>query len=379
MPLDRVLLVDDEEEVLNGLKRSLFRDFDVHVAVGGEAGLVAVRDSGPFSVIVSDMRMPRMNGAVFLAKVRVLQPLSTRILLTGYSDAEAAAEAINHGQISQFLTKPCPREELLSALNKGVKRCKELNAEKALLEDTLIGCIRTLSEVLSAVSPLSFERSTRMGACVKHLIAMIPLEQPWQIEAAALLSQIGCMALAPEMVRSAHRGLPLSQEEAERYTRHPNIASDLLIHIPRMQGVVWMIRNQNGTQLDAVPAGLSPGAISELCLGAEMLRMAIVFDTLWLQGLHHAEIIVQIGQSIKNFPHCLLDALATMKPYEKVMTPRLVPVALISEDMIVDEDLTNHVGALLVGTGQPISRALMVKLKEYSAAGTIGKAIRVLA
>jgi DNA-binding NtrC family response regulator len=93
------LFVDDEIPILEGYRRILHREFDVCGANSGEDGLEVLRTTGPFAVVISDMRMPGMNGAEFLAKVRERAPDTARMLLTGYADLEAAIDAVNKGNI----------------------------------------------------------------------------------------------------------------------------------------------------------------------------------------------------------------------------------------------------------------------------------------
>lgn len=85
-PKPRVLCVDDEPQVLQGVGRVLRRDFEVLTATSGAAGLAVLDEAGPISVVVSDMRMPEMDGAAFLSQVRDRWPDTTRILLTGQAD-----------------------------------------------------------------------------------------------------------------------------------------------------------------------------------------------------------------------------------------------------------------------------------------------------
>ena len=108
----RLLIVDDEENVLTTLKR-VFRgkSFEVSTAPGGEQGL-AILIEREIDVIISDMRMPEMDGAEFLARSRTIQPNCRRILLTGYSDEESLKRAVSEGRIHQFLGKPWSNDEL---------------------------------------------------------------------------------------------------------------------------------------------------------------------------------------------------------------------------------------------------------------------------
>ena len=115
---ERVLLVDDEPLVLEGLKRQLRKKIEVETAVGGREGLALIERSEPFAVVVSDMRMPEMNGSQFLEQVRKRSPDSVRMILSGQAEIESTIAAVNLGQIFRFLTKPCSTEALIAALDR---------------------------------------------------------------------------------------------------------------------------------------------------------------------------------------------------------------------------------------------------------------------
>ena len=132
--VNRVLFVDDEQGVLDGYERLLRKEFYVTVARGGSLGLAAIEEHGPFAVVISDMRMPEMNGAEFLAQVRQKAPDTVRMLLTGYTDLRAAIDAVNDGNIFRFLTKPCGKEILMEAINIGVTQYHSVTAEKELVK-----------------------------------------------------------------------------------------------------------------------------------------------------------------------------------------------------------------------------------------------------
>ena len=117
---DKVLFVDDEPSILDGLRRALHDRFLVSSADGGEQGLAKLRTDGPFAVVVSDMQMPGMNGAEFLARASEMVPDTVRILLTGHADVNAAIDAVNQGNIFRFLTKPCEKPILLEVIRRGV-------------------------------------------------------------------------------------------------------------------------------------------------------------------------------------------------------------------------------------------------------------------
>jgi diguanylate cyclase (GGDEF)-like protein len=115
-----ILCVDDEPQLLEALALTIGHKYYVELAAGGRAALEKLREHPRLSVIVSDMRMPEMDGVQFLSKARDIAPDARRILLTGYADADSAIAAVNEGRIFKYLTKPCPSADLLSAIAEAV-------------------------------------------------------------------------------------------------------------------------------------------------------------------------------------------------------------------------------------------------------------------
>ncbi|MGC4086448.1 MAG: response regulator [Polyangiaceae bacterium] len=127
----RILCVDDEPRVLEGLERTLFDHFEVMTLSKPEQALELLeRGDESFAVVVSDMRMPGIDGATLLAHARRLAPDTTRVLLTGHADMEAAVAAINQGHIYRFLCKPCPPEVLAAGAHRS-RRATPLAGERA--------------------------------------------------------------------------------------------------------------------------------------------------------------------------------------------------------------------------------------------------------
>lgn len=121
----QVLFVDDDQHLLESFTRNLHSEFTIETAPGGKEGLATIHLFGPFAVVISDMRMPGLNGAEFLARVRELSPQTVRMLLTGHKDLKHAVAAVNEGQIFHYLTKPCSKEEMVSAIRLGLAQYRE--------------------------------------------------------------------------------------------------------------------------------------------------------------------------------------------------------------------------------------------------------------
>lgn len=132
----RVLFVDDETELLAGLADLFYRDWEISTAPSGEAGLVALSTHRP-QVVVSDMRMPGMDGAEFLTRVRQHDPQTVRVLLTGHADMEAAIRAVNQGGVFRFLTKPCAPDALRTAIDDALEQHRVLSADRELMSSRM--------------------------------------------------------------------------------------------------------------------------------------------------------------------------------------------------------------------------------------------------
>lgn len=193
----KILFVDDEENVLSAYTRVLRKRFLIETALGGAEALERLGTSGPFAVIVSDMRMPEMDGVQLLAKVREISPDTIRIMLTGNADQQTATDAVNKGAIFRFLTKPCEAETLGSVLQAALRQYRLVTAEKELVEQTLRGAIAMLVELLSLLDPESFGRSQRLAELSERVGLAMGLDEPWYLGVASVLCQIGVLTVPP--------------------------------------------------------------------------------------------------------------------------------------------------------------------------------------
>ena len=241
---DKILFVDDDVNLLASYQRQLRNQFTVDVSPDGKQGLEAVARQGPYAIIVSDFRMPGMDGVQFLARAGETSPDSVRMLLTGYADVQTAIEAVNEGNIFRFLSKPCPQEVLNKALTSGIRQYQLVTAKRELLEKTLSGSIKVLSEVLSMLNPEAFRRTARIIRYVRQIAAIMGLAEVWQLETAAMLSQIGWIILQEETLKKIYQGQKLMEEEERLFKAHPAIASDLIAKIPRMEKIAEIIAYQ---------------------------------------------------------------------------------------------------------------------------------------
>jgi len=374
---DKILLVDDEPAFLTGYTLMLPDTLEADTALGGEQGLAAIHDRGPYAVVVSDMRMPGMNGVQFLTRVREVAPDTVRMMLTGFSDVSAAMDAVNQGNLFRFLAKPCEQDVLVKAITSGLVQYRLVTSEKDLLENTLMGSIKVLTDVLSAVSPEAFGKSIRITRYVRHLVAKFRLPSSWCFEAAAMLSQLGCIMLDPELIQAAYVGTYLSAEDRVLFEAHPGAARELLANVRRLEPVAWMIGQQlvrgapqKSPQLPEFPEEL-------LAFGAKMLKAAVAFDNLRMKGVSNEEAALRLRYR-SEFDRELVDALADMKSGESEMELRKVPISTLSVGMILQQDIRNHGGVLVVAKGQEVTRPLLARLEHFSIARLIDNEIMAL-
>ena len=197
---NRILLVDDEPNVVESFRRHLRREFEVETALSGDDALKIMEVKPVFSVIVSDFQMPGMNGVEFFQKARTQSPNTVRIMLTGQADMETVIDAFNNGDLFKFLTKPCAVNLLSKAIHQGIHQYNLVTAEKELLGKTLSGSIRVMTEILSLVNPTAFGRGQRIRKFVNTMVTELGVSDKWQFELAALLSQIGFITIPEEIM-----------------------------------------------------------------------------------------------------------------------------------------------------------------------------------
>ena len=276
-----LLLVDDEKAITRALNR-LFRKegYKILTAESGPEGLTTLRDNdGPVSLIISDQRMPEMNGALFLEKAKALYPDAIRYLLTGYSDLDAVIQAVNNGEIHRYLTKPWNDEDLLlqvrqslehfeltsenqrltaltiqqnkklSELNKGLEKKVEertkqivdknaaLEQANRMLEQSFMDSIRLLVSMVETLNPKLGNQMRQVAQLSRQVAEEFDLEHSEldKIEMAGLIHDIGLVGYAEELWCKEPK--LMSEEQFSLYSEHPVIASIILENVERLSGV----------------------------------------------------------------------------------------------------------------------------------------------
>jgi CheY-like chemotaxis protein len=353
--------------VLAAIQRTLFGQFEVEVADSGEAGLAALRRGEPFAVVMSDMRMPGMDGATFLAQVRSIAPDSVRILLTGQADLASSIAVINKGAIFRYLCKPCPAPELLATLNEAVAQYRLLRTEKHLLETTLTAAVKTLTEVLAMVAPWAFQRAAFAQACVRHALPRLGWPDGWMYTLAAALSQIGCVSIPAEVVQNHAAQRPLDPREKELMRAHPEVAYRLLKNIPRMDVVAQIILYQESTP----PADAS----IEVTRGARLLHAALELERHRTRDRtleRRREILHELQPPVPDY---IIKALADFRA--QVAESRAVRVRDLIAGWVVDEDVQSSNGMMVLAKGHELTETAIAALQRLREVNAIADPIRV--
>jgi response regulator RpfG family c-di-GMP phosphodiesterase len=371
-----ILLVDDEIAILDGLRRQLRKKFTVHTANSGAEALELLQ-SEPVAVVVSDMRMPQMDGAAFLSQVRALHPDVVRILLTGQADTQAAITAVNEGQIYRFLTKPCPPEVLVEEIGSAVELNRLVAAEKELLGTTLRRTVEALTATLSLAQPAAFGRAVRVTRTVTEIAEALAIEDPWDLEVAAMLSHLGGVTLPPNVLAKLDAGRPLTEDEAEMADRVPTISHDLVATIPRLEGVAeaigWQRARYDG---DGAAPGVPRG--EDLPLAARILRLATDFDAGRSQRPSVQATISALRADEGAYDPRVLQALVEFHDVpDSQGPPQDVDVDDLVPGMVVFDDVFTTDGVLLISRGTEVTDSLILRFENYANQKRVARRIRV--
>ncbi len=404
-----LLCIDDEANILASLKR-LFRPagYRVLTAPGGEEAL-ALLEREEVDLIISDMRMPGMNGAQVLAAARARWPETVRILLTGFADMSSTIEAINQGQLHRYIAKPWDDNEVLLVVREGLEKkallrekarlealtqaqneeLKELNAslEQKVEERTaelaaaneklktgFITAIRTFSAVIEMRGGRIAGHSRRVADLARKLATALkaPPGEQQSVFFAGLLHDIGKIGQSDRLLQMPY--MTLAPAERQEVQKHPVRAATLLMGLEQLRDAVPLIlAHHEYWDGSGYPNKLTGPAIP---IGARVLTVANDFDGL-MHGLilnrtmTQAEALDMIAASRgKRYDPRVVDAFLGMMRAEKkadastpsgwvVRTPELKP------GMALTKDLFTHEGVLLLAHGYMLDDLLIQQIREY--------------
>ncbi len=379
---DRILFVDDDANLLAAFQRNLRKKFSFDLALGGEEALRLLQNSGPYALVLADMNMPGMSGIELLERVAALSPDSVRMMLTGNADQQTAVDAVNRGRVFGFLNKPCPPETLVPALENGLKQFELVRLERELLEGTLAGSVKMLTDVLGMVAPDALGRGQRLRESMNTFARHLGAGPAWEFDLTALLSNLGCAVTPPALLRKLALGAELTPAERDVLRRTPKAGHDLLADIPRLQPVARAILYQNsrhdgsgfpddGTAGDALP--LASRMLKILNDRLDLEDDGVVKQRA-LQAMHERTGFYDprlLAECFKCFTDFLANPLSADRPVLNAAVTQLLP-----GDVVVS-DILGPGGFLLVRAGSHLTPMMIERLRNFSRLGEVREPLLV--
>ncbi|MDO8650667.1 MAG: response regulator [Undibacterium sp.] len=424
--LPKILFVDDEPNILSSLRR-LFRSkgYQVLTALGGHEGL-AVLEAEAVDLVVSDMRMPVMDGAAFLAQVRVRWPDTIRLLLTGYSDVQSIIDAINRGEIYRYITKPWDDNDIILVVRQALER-KALEIEKKRLEElahrqneelkalnasleakveertaalrqahdslihvneklknSFLTSIKVFSNVIEMRGGKLVGHSRRVADLARKIAKNMGLEarEIQEIFVAGLLADIGKIGFSDELLDT-----PVSQLTGEKlglFHKHTIRAEQLLMPLEDLQTTAKMLRYQH-ERFDGrgFPDGLVGDAIP---LGARILSLASDYDNLQIGGLTPKRVHADDAKALiihgagNRYDEKVVAAFKQVfnggidePEFQEISAKNLLPGMILSADVISKD------GILLLPADHVLDEHIIEKLRLYDVSGSGKLMVRVRA
>ncbi|WP_460112110.1 HD domain-containing phosphohydrolase [Pseudomonas sp. H3_D04] len=414
-----ILLVDDEESILNSLRRLLRgQPYEVLLATSGEQAL-DIMAKQPVDLVMSDARMPNMDGATLLAHIHQRHPDTLRILLTGYADLTMIVKAINDGQIDRYISKPWHDEELLLTLRQSlayqrsererlhlVQETWEQNEELRLLNATLEKHVASRTAELQQTADMldlayeELKHSYVTGTEVFSLLANLRLPPAKQtnrqiielvrvycklhgldegstrdLTMAAALYNIGKLSWTDSMM-TAPADL-LHHNDQERYRGYPKQSESLLMTLDPMKDAARLIlHHQERWDGTGFPDRLKGEAIP---LGARWLKLAVDFIELQRglileRQMNSDEALVYIRQYAGRLydPDLVEDFIQVCAAYQSDVsladpTVKVLTTRDLATGMILARNLNADNGMLLLNAGKVLSGPLVEKLIAFEA------------
>jgi response regulator RpfG family c-di-GMP phosphodiesterase len=371
-------LVDDEAYILSAYMRNLKSKYNILTSSKPEEAIKLFRNSeDPIKVVVSDYKMPGMDGVQFLYLVKNVSPDTVRIILTGYAELKTAIKAVNEGNIFRFLTKPCAVEILGAAIDAGIHQYNLKTVEKDVLDRTLKGIIKLLTDILSAVNPAYFGKALRMRNFSRSIAEILDVERIWDVEIAALLSQIGIITIPNDILDKSFKGASLSEKESIILNSVPGVGESLLKNIPRLEQIAKAIAYQD-KRYDGSDVPLENKAGDAIPLIGRILKVAGDYDRLVEGGANNEAAIKALSEKKGCYDPNILVALKSATMGEgRGFVMKSVPIEDLKPGMIVAENIVDQEGSFLLGKGNEITPILLFRFANSMSSKKIEHNVKV--
>lgn len=342
----RVMVVDDQpanlklmEEMLSG------QGYRVQSFPKGRLAIAAAALHPP-DLVLLDINMPELDGFAVCELLKSDPKLSgiPVIFLSALSGTEDKVRAFRAGGVD-YITKPFQFEEVQARVETQLTLGRARKAEQQLLEETLGGAVKTLSELVHLASPLLAARSQAIGAALRFVSQGMGVTS-WQYDLAATLCLVGCITLPDDTFERAYLGQPLSADEQSIFQAYPENGARLLANIPRLEEVAEIIRAQMEPDLNATRS-------ETVRLGTQMLHLAIELDRRLFRGLTVQAAMRQIRTSKQRLDPAMLTILQQYAPPDCQFQVKSLYLRQLRVGMILDSDvisLSNSLTILKQGT-----------------------------
>ncbi|MEM1445413.1 MAG: response regulator [Planctomycetota bacterium] len=376
----RVLLVDDDANLLAGLRRKLRKGYELVTAEGPEAALDILQapetQARPFAVIVADMQMPNMTGVQLLEQIAPAHPDTVRVMLTGNADQATAADAVNRGSVFRFLTKPCDTETLTATLDAAVAQHRLITAEKQLLQQTLRGSVKLVVDLLAVVDPEAHARAMSLKSRMAKLVGPLEVAKPWEAEIAALVSPLGFMAIPEELREKLDRPSRMSPADKQQVAAAREQIASLIANIPRLEGVAEILAFQSA-RFDGGEAAGPTRRRENLPLASRILHALHDVAELEASGLSVPAAVDMLSKVLGKHDPAVLKAIErhVTPPQQRVPTPVPVRDLIIGQELA--EDVLTHDGRLLMRKDAEVTEAGKAALLNFFHARQIDEKVTV--
>ncbi len=359
---NKILCVDDEESILRGFTLNLRDKFDLHLASDGKEGLELFQREGGFAVVLSDMRMPNMNGAEMLSSIKKLNSEVVTVLLTGHTDFESAMAAVNEGNVFRMLSKPCPPEDLRKVLKDAIDQHHLIISKRILLDKTLRGAVDALAQSLATAQPLFFGRAQRVRRLVNGLAEEMKLEESWRLGVAAIFSQIAYLSIPQHLSEAVYHRKDLTPEVKAMIRELPEETLKIVDLIPGLEDIREILQRVDIQPKYEVEDG------SGIRTAASVLRVGLDYDYYHEQGHEDCLILQTLQSRTETYDEKVvagltqfLDADAHSYSLEEIDTRKLEEGMRLNEDLLLDGSM------LIASSGADIDRALLKVIRNYIA------------
>jgi DNA-binding response OmpR family regulator len=371
---NNILVVDDQPANLKLLEELLTQQgHAVRSFPRGRLALDAAARNVP-DLILLDINMPEMDGFEVCRRLKADDKLAgiPVLFLSALNETRDKVTAFRSGGVD-YITKPFQLEEVRARVDTHLELHRARQRERELLERTLNGAVKALSDLAHLTSPTLTERSGALRSMLVHMAAQLRLPDAWQYELAAMLCLIGCITLPSDVFEHAYVADKASAEEERMYRAHPDVGCQLLSRIPRLENVAEMIRLQ---QVET--SNWASNDVAER--GARMLKTAQELDRRTLRGVPFQTACDQLRSAPAKYPTALLDALKDYSPSRVHFEVKRLESQQLQPGMILEDDVVTEEGSLtVISKGTTLTVTLIERVGNFARTRGIREPIQVRA